>query len=90
VGLEALGLSLYSLQVNPALSSSHSSRITPTKVSRRAAYQPCVKMLKKGQTGEIKSGVSNSNCSESQMRTYKVTRGPHYDADAITAVPEPY
>jgi len=23
------------------------------------------------------------------MRTYKVTRGPHYDADATVAVPEP-
>jgi len=22
------------------------------------------------------------------MRSYKVTRGPHYDADAIVAVPE--
>jgi len=24
------------------------------------------------------------------MTTYKVTRGPHYDADATMAVPEPY
>jgi len=24
------------------------------------------------------------------MRTYKVTRGPRYDADPITAEPEPY
>jgi len=23
-----------------------------------------------------------------RMRTYKVTRGPHYDADATIAVPE--
>jgi len=30
----------------------------------------------------FKSGVSNSNFSEGQMRSYKVTRGPHYDADA--------
>jgi len=29
-------------------------------------------------------------CSEGQMRTYKVTRGSHYDADATMAVPEPY
>jgi len=43
--------------------------------------------------------VSNSNCSEGQMRTYKVTqgpdydlttRGPNYEADATLAVPEPY
>jgi len=33
-----------------------------------------------------RSGVSNSNCSEDQMRTCIVTRGPHYDADAIMAV----
>jgi len=33
---------------------------------------------------------SNSNCSECQMRTYKVTRGLHYDTDATMAVPEPY
>jgi len=24
------------------------------------------------------------------MRTYKITRRPHYDADATMAVPEPY
>jgi len=24
------------------------------------------------------------------MRTYEVTRGPHYDADATMMVPEPY
>jgi len=24
------------------------------------------------------------------MSTYKVARGPHYDADATVAVPEPY
>jgi len=24
------------------------------------------------------------------MRTYKVTRGPNYDADATMAAPEPY
>jgi len=35
-----------------------------------------------------KTGVSNSNCSVGHMRTYKVTRGPHYDADATIAVPE--
>jgi len=35
----------------------------------------------------VNSGVSNSNCSEGQMKTYKVTRGPHYDADATLAVP---
>ena len=61
MGLEALGLSLYSLQVNPALSSSHSSRITPTKVSRRAAYQPCVKMLKKGKDAEKKGKQERLN-----------------------------
>jgi len=33
-------------------------------------------------------GVSNSNCSVGHMRTYKVTCGPHYDADATIAVPE--
>jgi len=33
-------------------------------------------------------GVSNSNCSVGHMSTYKVTRGPHYDADATMAVPE--
>ena len=35
-----------------------------------------------------KPGVSNSNCSVCHMRTYKVTRGPHYDVDATIAVPE--
>jgi len=35
-----------------------------------------------------KSGVSNSNCSVGQMGTYKVTRAPHYDAEATIAVPE--
>jgi len=35
-------------------------------------------------------GVSNSNCSEGQMRTYKVTQGLHYDADTTMAAPEPY
>ena len=33
-------------------------------------------------------GVSNSNCSVGHIRTYKVTRGPHYDADATIAVHE--
>jgi len=32
----------------------------------------------------------NSNCFEEQMRTYQVTRGPHYDADTKIAVPETY
>jgi len=36
------------------------------------------------------AGISNLNCYEGQMRTYKVTCGPHYDADATMAVPEPY
>jgi len=31
-----------------------------------------------------------SNCSESQIRTFKATRGPRYDADATMLVPEPY
>jgi len=35
-----------------------------------------------------KTEVSNSDCSEGQTRTYKVTWGPHYDADASMAVPE--
>jgi len=35
-----------------------------------------------------KAGVSNSNCSVGHMRTYKVTRGPHYDVCATIAVPE--
>jgi len=35
-----------------------------------------------------KPGVSNSICSVGHMRTYKAIRGPHYDADATTAVPE--
>jgi len=33
-------------------------------------------------------GVSNSNCTVGHMRTYKVTREPHYDADATVEVPE--
>lgn len=37
----------------------------------------------------LTSGVSNSKCSEGQMRTYIVTGGPHYDTDTM-AVPEPY
>jgi len=32
--------------------------------------------------------VSNSNCFVGHMRTYKVTCGPHYDADTAVAVPE--
>jgi len=36
------------------------------------------------------SGVWNTNCSEGQIRTYKVTGEPHCDADATMAVPEPY
>jgi len=34
--------------------------------------------------------VSTSNCSKGQMRSTNVTRGPYYDADATTAVPQPY
>jgi len=40
--------------------------------------------------GGVKAGASNSNCCEDQTSTCKVTRGPHYDADATTAVPELY
>jgi len=36
----------------------------------------------------FKSGASNSNCSVVHVRTYKVTRGLHYDVDATAAVPE--
>jgi len=36
------------------------------------------------------TGASNSNCSEGQIKTYKVTRGPRYAADVTMAVPEPY
>jgi len=32
--------------------------------------------------------VLNSNCFVGHMRTYKATRGPHYDANATIAVPE--
>ena len=32
--------------------------------------------------------VSKSNCSVDHMRTYKITRGPHCDADETIAVPE--
>jgi len=32
--------------------------------------------------------VSNSTCSVGHVKTYEVIRGPHYDADATTAVPE--
>jgi len=42
-------------------------------------------------------GVSNSNCSEDETRTYKkhqghimTTLGPHYDTDATKAMPESY
>jgi len=41
-------------------------------------------------TATSRARVSNSNCSEVQMRTYKVSRGPYYDADATMAIPEPY
>jgi len=34
--------------------------------------------------------VTNSNCSEDQMRTYKVNRRPHYDVDVTIAVTESY
>jgi len=36
------------------------------------------------------SGVSSPKYSKGQMWTYKVTRGPRYDADAKMASPEPY
>jgi len=36
------------------------------------------------------AGIANSNCSEGQIRTYKVTREPHYDVDAKMAVSEFY
>jgi len=29
--------------------------------------------------GPSNAGVSNSKCSEGQIRTYKITCGPHYD-----------
>jgi len=32
--------------------------------------------------GAFKPRVSKSNCYESQRRTNRVNRGPHYDADA--------
>jgi len=35
------------------------------------------KMLRQAEHA-VKPGVSNSNCTEGQMRTYKVNRGPHY------------
>jgi len=38
----------------------------------------------------FRAGVSNSICSVGQMRTYKVTRGPHYDTNATMALPQPY
>jgi len=34
--------------------------------------------------------VSNSYWSEGKTGTYKVTPGPHYDADATMAVSEPH
>jgi len=37
---------------------------------------------------ETRAGVSKSNCSEGRMRTYKVTQGTHYDADARITVRE--
>jgi len=37
---------------------------------------------------KVTAGVSNSTCSQGQKRTYKVTRGLHYDVDAIMAAPE--
>jgi len=48
-------------------------------------YMMCYPLLQRSTTG-----VSNSSCSEGQMWTYKETQGPHYDADATVAVPEPY
>jgi len=47
-------------------------------------------ILRNKSSTSFRSGVSNSNCSVGQIRTYKVTRGPHYDADATMAVPQPY
>jgi len=38
----------------------------------------------------FRARVSSSNCSEGQMRTYKVTRRPHYDAYATAAISRPY
>jgi len=37
---------------------------------------------------QARAGVSNSNCSVGQTGTYKVTRGPHFDAEATIALPE--
>ena len=31
-----------------------------------------------------------THCFEGQMKVYKVTRGPHYDAEETMAVPEPH
>ena len=36
----------------------------------------------------VRAGVSKSDCFVSHMRTYKITSGPHYNADATMSVPE--
>jgi len=36
----------------------------------------------------LKPGISNWNCSVGHIKTFKVTRGPHFDADATMAVPD--
>jgi len=37
---------------------------------------------------DCRPGISNSNCSEGQIRTYRATRGPHCGAYATMAVPK--
>jgi len=47
-------------------------------------------ILRDKSSTSFRSEVSHSNSSVGQIRTYKVTRWPHCDADATMAVPQPY
>jgi len=44
----------------------------------------CIKSLMLQDSGLRMLGTGfETNCSERHIRTYEVTRGPHYDADAM-------
>jgi len=59
---------------------------------RGILYQASYLMLKilNNKLVLAKSGVSNSNCCEGQMKTYKVTWGSHHDANTTMVAREPY
>jgi len=51
-----------------------------------ASYILSTKVLVLAFAFGFRAGTSNSNCSEGQMRTWKVTQRPHCEADTTKAV----